>query len=337
MPSTDDAPDAPTDSRSFGTRLQVGWERATRNLPLAFVPLLSSLLAPDNLRRVRSYEGNYFGLALQLPSSLPDLWTFVSLPNGEPGIHVSPTLWLLPVLVPLQAALVAGLLGSAHEFTRTGGYDFAANVRRYFVPVLVFVALVRAVALGTGALATAALPVVFLVVPLLLLVLSYVFYATPYLLVVEDASVGEALATSYDWATEGGPYLAYAAGYLLVVFAVSAVGSAFVVNLGVLGAAVGAVVSAPLALALTFTTVEFVADMGVGRGAGGDTRPGSGGGGRGAGDGDGSEPDADRSFYRDLEGESDRDDRWSVEYRDERAADRDRDEPGTDWNPREGW
>ena len=300
MPSATDAPETPRNSRSFGTRLQVGWERAMADLPLALVPLLSSLLAPENVRRVLAAEDLNFGIAFRFPAALPDLWSFVSLPNQPAGVHVSPTLWLLPVLIPVHAALVAGLVGSADQAIRTGRYDFAANVRRYFVPVLVFVALVRVVGFGAVALAAVAPPLVLLAVPLFLL-LSYVFYAAPYLLVVADDSVGDALARSYDWAAAGGPYFAYAGGYLLTIVAASVFVSAFVVNLGVVGIGVGAVVTAPVALALTFATTEFVADLADERGAGAGDRGGPGAGGRSpdAGDRRGDDGNSGRGFDRD--------------------------------------
>lgn len=253
----------PDDPRSFGDRFGDGWGRALDDLPLAAVPLVAGLLDVDNVRRVLAFrDGVHFGVAFRFPSALPDLWSFVSVPNLGSGFHVSPALYLLPVLIPIQAALVAGLLGSVREILLTGGYDFSRNVRRYFAPVLVFVALVRLVGLAAFSVA-AVVPVA----PLLLLVLfpafvvlSYLFYATPYLLVVADASVGEALSRSYAWAMAGGPYFSYGAGYLLFGAAVSVVATAVVVNLGALGVLVGVFATAPVALALTFATTEFVAE-----------------------------------------------------------------------------
>ncbi len=287
------------------------------NLPLALVPLLSSLLAPENVRRVLAAEDLNFGIAFRFPAALPDLWSFVSLPSQPAGVHVSPTVWLLPVVIPLHAALVAGLVGSASQAIRTGRYDFSQNVRRHFVPVLVFVALVRAVGFGAVTLTALAPPFVLLTVPLFLL-LSYLFYATPYLLVVADDSVGDALARSYDWAVAGGPYLSYAGGYLLTVAAVSAFVSAFVVNLGVVGIGVGAVVTAPVALALTFATTEFVADLADERGAGrADGYPDDGGRGAAAddrwsvdesrADDSGQDRDSDRHSDADSDGSADAD------------------------------
>lgn len=267
MPSTD---------RRFSARLETGWKRATEYPELALVPVLSSLLSPDNVRRVLEFRGGHFGLSLRFPVALADLWTFVSLPSQGPGIHVSPTLPLVPVLILVQTALVAGLLSSVHEVLETGEYDFAGSVRRYFVRILLFEVLVWALGLATFAIGVAGLSLVLLAIPAFF-VLSYLFYATPYLLVVADLNLGDALARSYEWAVAGGSYFSFAIGYLLVVAAASIFGTAVVVNLGAVGILVGTIVSAPVALALTFATTEFVADMAEADGADG-TDGGDGGG-----------------------------------------------------------
>lgn len=251
MPSTD---------RPFSARLETGWRRATAYPELALVPVLSSLLSPDNVRRALEVRGTHFGVAFPFPPALPDLWTFVSLPSQGPGINVSPTLPLVPVLILVQTALVAGLVGSVHEILETGEYDFAQNAKRYFVRVLLFEVLVWTLVLATFAVGVAASPLLLLAIPAFF-VLSYLFYATPYLLVVADLNLGDALARSYEWAVAGGSYLSFAFGFLLFAAAVSIVATAVVVNLGAVGILVGTVVSAPVALALTFATTEFVVDM----------------------------------------------------------------------------
>jgi hypothetical protein len=263
MPSTDATPSLPpSDSRSFRDRFEDGWDRALDNLPLAAVPLVSSLLALDDVRTVLGFRGDgHLGLTFRFPTALPDLWTFVSVPNDGPGFHVSPSLFLLPVLIVVQSVLVAGLLGSVHEVRQTDEYDFASNVEEYFVPVLVYHALVGVVSFGAFGVVVTGIPALGFLLVVAFLVLSYLFYATPYLLVVADASVGEALGRSYEWGLAGGPYFAYGAAYLLFVVAVSVLGTAVVVNLGALGILLGGVLSAPVALALTFATTGFVAEL----------------------------------------------------------------------------
>ncbi len=288
MPSTD-VPETPPDGKSFGERFEDGWNRATDNLPLAVVPFASSLLAADNIRRVRAAEGVNLGLSFSFPSALPDLWTFVNVPSSGSGIHVSPTVALLPVRILAEALLVAGLLGSVGALVRTGRYDFADETREHFVPMLKYVALVNLVTFSTVGFAVVSPLLLFLLVPALL-VLKYLFYATAYLVAVADESLGDALGRSFRWASAGGSYLSYGVGYLLFAALVSVVTSGFVVNLGVVGIVVGAAVTAPVALALTFATAEFVADVDA-RERGGST--GFGGDEGGGGDG-GSPTDHDR-------------------------------------------
>ncbi|WP_135854590.1 hypothetical protein [Halorussus salinus] len=280
MPSTD-TPESP-DGKSFGTRFTDGWQRAMDHLPLAVAPFASSLLAADNIRRVRAAEGVNLGMTFSFPSALPDLWTFVNVPNSGSGIYVSPTVALLPIQILVEAVLVAGLLGSVAALIQNGRYDFADETREHFVPMLKYVALVNLVTLSTVAFAVVS-PLLLVVLIPALLVLKYLFYATAYLVAVADESLGDALGRSFRWASAGGPYLSYGVGYLLFAALVSIVTSAFVVNLGVVGIVVGAVATAPVALALTFATTEFVADMDAresGEPAGFDGGDGNGGSGR---------------------------------------------------------
>lgn len=250
MPSTDD---------SFGERLEDGLGRATDHLPLAAVPLVLSLLSVDNVRRVLEYRGVHFGIAFPLPPAVPNLWTFVNVPDQGSGVHVAPTLPWLPVLVVVQAALAAGLLGSVHQTLREGRYDFSRNARRYFGRFLGYELLVYAAVLATVALAAVAPPLLLLAIPGYLVV-GYLFFAAPYLLVIEELGVEDALAKSYEWALGGGAYARFAGGYLLAGAGISIIATAVVVNAGAVGIAVGSVAAAPVSLAFVFATTRFVAD-----------------------------------------------------------------------------
>ncbi|MFB6353366.1 MAG: hypothetical protein ABEJ92_04710 [Halobacteriales archaeon] len=255
---------------SFTTRLADGWDRALDHPALALVPLGTALLATDKVQQVAAFDGAHFGLRLGLPVGIVDLWQFVSVPDQTAGVGLPlpEALPLAAVVVPVaivvRAALAAGYLGSIAEALGRDTFDFGANVRRYFgpflgytlVPLLVVLplALVGVTSLG------AARPLVVLLVPAFI-VAAYLFYATPYLIVLRDLDLLAAVRRSYALATAGGPYFQYALGYAGFVLGVSLVGTAVVVNLGLLGVVVGAVAAAPLGLAANAATMRFVADI----------------------------------------------------------------------------
>lgn len=241
---------------TFRDHLDAAREGARRLGGLALVPFVSTFLAWDNVRRAATTEGFHGGVAFRFPATVIDLWTFVSLPAGPPGLHVSPTLWLAPLVVLVQSALAAGYLGSVHQGLADGRYDFGRNVRRYVAPLFVYGALAWGVGLVTVGLGLVP-PLLVLAVPAFL-VLNYLFYATPYLIVARDASLGEALSESYRHAVAGGEYVSFAAGYFLFVLAASIPATILATNFGIAGVVVGAVVTAPVALVLTAAATSFV-------------------------------------------------------------------------------
>lgn len=255
---------------SITTRLADGWRWALDHLPLALVPLVTALLATDKIQRVATFRGGHFGLKLGLPLGVVDVWQFVNVPNENLGVGLPlpdalPLLAVvLPVGVVVQAGLAAGYFGSLASARRTGSYDFAASVRRHFVPFLVYTLVPILVLAPLAVLEVASHQGFALVVLVLLpafLVAAYLFYATPYLVVLRDADIVAALRGSFALAVDGGPYFRYAVGYAGFVLAVSLVATAVVVNLGLLGVVVGAVAAAPVGLAANAATLRFVADV----------------------------------------------------------------------------
>lgn len=255
---------------SFTTRLARGWDRALEHLPLAAVPLVTALMATEKIQRIATFQGGHFGLRLGLPVSVVNVWQFVSVPNesvsiGVPLPEALPlVLVALPIGIVVQAALSAGYFGGLASALETGSFEFGASVRRHFVPFLVYTLVPMVVVAPAAVLGLADSRLLFPVILLLVvafIVAAYLFYATPYLVVLRETDIVSALRTSYDLATEGGPYFRYAAGYAGFVLAVSAVATAVVVNLGLVGVAVGVVAGAPIGLACNAATMRFVADI----------------------------------------------------------------------------
>lgn len=250
--------------------------------PLAVVPIALSLLDVDAIRNVLAYDGWHVGLKFGIPVPAVDLWTVVDPPDadvaGGTNFHwEAGTTDLLAVAsggadalalaagsalvgLLLEAILVAGYLGSVREYLATGDYRFVANVSRYGARI------VGLYLLGFAAFVLA-VPV-FLVAPPLIVpaivgafVAFYLLWATPYLIVVRDCSLGEALVESYRHAAAGGPHFRFTIGYLVTILAVSAPASLVVANAGPLGLLVGLVAVGPLGVALNGAVVDFVLEL----------------------------------------------------------------------------
>lgn len=251
---------------AFGERLAAAWSRATGELlPLSLVPVLTGLLAVDELLRVLEFEGFHVGVRFAFPAMVVDAWTFVSAPTPD-GVRVSlaPFVLLFPVVVGVHGLLGAGYLGSVHQATVDGSYRFLENVSRYGARLLAYAAAAYALALPliyvTLVDPTAAVGLVLVAMPVGL-VLSYLFFATPYLVVVADEPLLDALALSYELAAAGGAYFEYAAKYFLFVLLVSLAVTVVAVNLRLVGVFLALFGTAPLGLALNVATLEFVDDL----------------------------------------------------------------------------
>lgn len=248
----------------FGTLLADSWDRATGELfPLVFVPLVVGLLGFEEMLQILAYEGIHVGVRFAFPAMIVDVWTFVSAPTPDGGTRFT-VLPLFPVVLVIHGLLGAGLLGSIYQAQATGEYRFLENVSRYGARLLLYTALVYVLTVSV-LFATLTNPaggvlLVLLAIPVGL-VLWYCFFATPYLVVVDDASLLEALGRSFELAVGDSTYREYAWKYLLFVAAVSVLTTVVAVNFWLVGLAAALVVTAPLALALNIATVRFVTDL----------------------------------------------------------------------------
>ena len=261
----------------FRTRLADGWRRALGSLSLALVPLVIGLTNVGKVRSIAAFDGIHVGFRTGVPASVVTVWQFVSVPqmgvNVDPGVPVD-ALPVAVVSVPLllvgQATLAAGYFGCIADDLAGGEFRFVGNVVDYFVPFLFLTVLpvlvLLPVALGlfglgaTTADASALLPLV-LVGIVGFLVVSYLFYLTPYLVVLRDTGVLAAARGAYGLAVAGGPYLRYTAGVALFVLVLSPVVTVVVVNVPVVGLVVGHAAGSVVGLALNVTTMRFAADI----------------------------------------------------------------------------
>ena len=248
-------------------------DRSNGAMELALVPLVYSFLQVGNLQRLAAFDGVRFSLRLVFPQPVVSLWSFVEAPPPTTGGFevtgpATGPLVLLPVLVVVEAVLVAGFLGSLDEAFRTGEYGFLRNVRRYGLDLLVYNVIVAGVAVGSalllvGVVGTAGAGGVVLALLFGLpavLVLGYLFYAAPFLVVVEDRNAVAAFARSAALAADFGPYAGYFIRHAVVGGVVAILATPVVTATGLGGAAIGAVVLAPVGLVFSGATLLFLQD-----------------------------------------------------------------------------
>jgi len=150
--------------------------------------------------------------------------------------------------------------------------------------------------LAAGASALVALPLA-LVFLLALFAFAYLFYAAPYLVVVEGIDLPTALRRPYGYATSGGEYASFSVQYLVAVTVVPVVATPPFTTSGA-GAALGTVVLAPVALLFDTVTMLFVRDLSGATGRGEGTGP------DGAGDSTGTEAGTASGTGRTAAGQS---------------------------------
>lgn len=262
----------------FVTRLTDGCRRAWSHVPLALVPIVFALLNTNKLDAVLAFDGGHVGVKFGFPFTVVTIWQFVSVPSS--GVTVSTGVPLeslplaavaVPVLLVVRATLTAGYFGSIRNAIDDEPYDFLDNCRQHFWPFLVLTAVpfLAFLPLAIGAIGASGRPggvggpgVALILLALVgFVVAGYLFYATPYLIVLREVGVIEAARHSYSLALTGGPYFTYALGFAVFVLGVSPIATALVVNLPAVGLPIGILGGGFLGLAANVTTMRFVADV----------------------------------------------------------------------------
>lgn len=244
-------------------------DRAGELLPLAVVPLVATLLHTGRLRELLAPSDRVFSVTFGFPRDVTTLWSFLNV-HAE-GIALTPVgaavtapafVGRMLAVATVAGLLAAGYLGTIDAVLDGERRDFLASVRAYAVPLLGLGYLEAAVVLGIAGAGLVAGP---LILPLVVgaMGLAYLFYATPYLVVTADLSLGPALARSLNLAVSDGRYLGFFLAYVLVNAAASVPVSLLAFNYGPVGVALAAVVAAPVALVLNTATLLFVRSLDV--------------------------------------------------------------------------
>ena len=258
-----------------------------RLLVLAVVPFVTALLNWNDVTAAAAAR-NQYGVTFGTPIPIVDLWSFVDpptsqgtgqVPVGDPVVVAGSVLVVVAfalVFVVVQGLLLAGYLGSIRDGIErpNGGFDFFVNVRRYAARMIGLQFLVIGVMVAIIAVLLVA-PVLFPLAFVGIFVLAYLFFPAPYLVVLDDVALVDALERSLALTLrESGPPVFFLA-YLVLSAMISLPLTAVTLNGGLAGVLIAAAFAAPVSLWLTIFTYLFVASLvGPGRaGRGVDEAP----------------------------------------------------------------
>lgn len=228
------------------------------SVQLAAVPVAATLLSGSKIARTLS-AGPGGGVSFPLPTGLPTLWTYVSVPSAAGTGSVGGPLSLV-AFIPLfvvgllvTAALEAGFLGSLMRRIDEEAIAFVESVKRFTLR-MVGVNLLRA------AIVLAVFPL--LVVPPLAIVvvlgLMYLVYGLPFEIVVHDADFRTALETTVSHAFDGGLYATFGVAHLILGAVASLLLTSLVRNGGLLGIVIATlVIAVPAVLVAAYGLLVF--------------------------------------------------------------------------------
>ncbi|ELY91077.1 hypothetical protein C483_10346 [Natrialba hulunbeirensis JCM 10989] len=166
----------------------------------------------------------------------------------------------LVVYALIAAVIAAGYIGGLDRRLRGEPVAIAALVRQYTPPFFVYHLLVFAAFLLAIPLMLVSPAFILLAIPVAF-VLMYLFYAAPFLFVVADEPVIEALRRSAGYALSGGAYFQFALGHVAVGIIASIPLSLFVSTVPVIGFVTALAVAVPLSFVLTAATVSFCQEL----------------------------------------------------------------------------
>jgi hypothetical protein len=168
------------------------------------------------------------------------LWTVLDPPTTGVAVNTPVPLVALPVFLAVEAFVAAGYLGGIRDAYRDRDTDFMTAASEHWLSIL-GVRVVQFLAFaGFGLALLSTGPVGVLVAVPLFLLLAYLLWGAPYLVVLRGEDAVTALVASARLASLGDRYLWFSLGYAVVAAAASLVLSPLVTGAGIVGVVGGA-------------------------------------------------------------------------------------------------
>lgn len=298
-PTADGSGERPSRSAAFPRHLGRVTERVDDLLPFVVVPFTLSVLEFEQIERALDPTTASITLEFSLPSPLLTLWDLVDPPEsssdgvnhggpgasngGQPGATTtgsdvsidmpletffpaleSSLLTVIGIALLVYAAIAglvtAGYLGGIDRRLRGEPAAIGRCLGRYGPRLVLYHLLVFGAFLTMLPFVLALPGLILLAIPVVL-VLGYLFYAVPFLIVVADAPLVDAFRRSAHFGLRERAYFWFALGHALACAVVSAVLSLFVTVGAGAGVLFALVIGPAFALLVTAATVSFVQEL----------------------------------------------------------------------------
>lgn len=251
--------------------LKKGWGHLSEIFLLGVIPVIATILTYKKLLAILQFRRFHFGVKFGFPTSIVDVWHFVSTPSGAPGFLTSSFLFSRPLLfvgnalifIVLQSVLAAGYLGTINESFDMTSFSFVENAGKYLIDFLLYQVLMWFLSLLP--LLVALLPFLWIFLFPLVLFIGYLLYGLPFIIVTTNrgftASLKKSVNLGVQSAQGGTEYLSYGLKYFLFIAAFSIPFTLLVVNLKMIGIIIGTLLVIPLALILNSSTILFFRNL----------------------------------------------------------------------------
>ena len=224
-------------------------------IKLAFVNFVLSLINVGGIMSIIQFSGFRVNFMFTLPTVIPTLWDFIGM-DPVNGVSINPGNVLLSALYVVVAAFLQYFY-IYYMIRRLINPSIGVSGRR-LIDIFLYNAILLAVVLMImfTYIGTASMPLTTLLI-ILYLIAYYFIYGTPYIVVLRNAGLREALNAAVKTAVNG-DYLTFTILYGLITLVLSPVMSAIAYGGKIIGIIVASAMAAPIGLWLSASTLMMM-------------------------------------------------------------------------------
>ncbi len=236
-------------------------------ISLSIINIIFSLINWSAIMNVLEFRGMYIGLKISLPSVIVDLWNLAEYPHQGAEINVGfMTLYTFQRSMPLSIILMliftfvyalAAYFYLYILFTKGVHLNIKINLKR-ILDLFVYYLLISILTLLL--ILTPRIDIVLLLYVIILLIINYFIYASPFIIVGFNKGISEAIVMSASLAWKN-TYLSYTILYTIITSIISPILTLIAVNGKMPGIIIASMLVGLPGLWLALSTTLMIMDV----------------------------------------------------------------------------